>query len=281
MDYGEFIPIGQMAKICNTSVKTIRFYSDTGLIKPEYVHPENNYRYYSFDQVELFFLIKDLKDLGFSLDEIKGCIKMKGLKGIAGLIKEKGREVEQELLQLSRLQARLDALAENYQSLMTEEMVGKKQAISTKKVAERQILYINKKTSYDGMSFKAASEQLYSIAEACNCRIKDVMMAILHDPYVIFNADMADIDFCYELSGDAYEQSEHVKIIGEGLFASMIYCGRYEEMRREGYPLLYEWISRNGYEPGGGTIEIYHLTRPISMIAGDFITEVQIPIKNL
>lgn len=74
MNYGEHMTIGQMAKICSTSVKTIRFYSDSGLIKPKYIHPENNYRYYSFDQVELFFLIKDLKDLGFSLDEIKGCM---------------------------------------------------------------------------------------------------------------------------------------------------------------------------------------------------------------
>ena len=39
--------IGEVSKICNVSKKALRFYDKIGLIAPDYISSENNYRYYS------------------------------------------------------------------------------------------------------------------------------------------------------------------------------------------------------------------------------------------
>jgi len=64
------------------------------------------------------------------------------------------------------------------------------------------------------------------------------------------------------------------------LFASFLYTGKYESLRKEGYTHLYSWIETNSYTPQGLSIEIYHITRPVSRIVGDFVTEIQVPVKK-
>ncbi len=45
--------IGKFSKICNIPVKTLRYYSDIGLLKPSYIDPVTNYRYYDYDKIQL------------------------------------------------------------------------------------------------------------------------------------------------------------------------------------------------------------------------------------
>ena len=39
--------IGEVSRICNVSKKALRFYDQIGVISPDMVSEENNYRYYS------------------------------------------------------------------------------------------------------------------------------------------------------------------------------------------------------------------------------------------
>ena len=63
--------IGDFSKITNTPVRTLRFYGDIGLLVPERVDVFTGYRYYGDAQIKKLKLIQKLKDLGFSLDEIR------------------------------------------------------------------------------------------------------------------------------------------------------------------------------------------------------------------
>ena len=63
--------IGEAASILNTSVRTLRYYDEIGLIKPKEIDLFTGYRYYSKDQINDFQIIKLLKEAGFSLEEIK------------------------------------------------------------------------------------------------------------------------------------------------------------------------------------------------------------------
>jgi DNA-binding transcriptional MerR regulator len=66
--------------LCNIPVKTLRYYDEIGLIKPEKVDPHNNYRLYSRQQLLLITIIKDLKLSGFSLKEIAGLLSREDLE---------------------------------------------------------------------------------------------------------------------------------------------------------------------------------------------------------
>ena len=63
--------IGELSKLTNVPVKTIRYYDEFGLLTPSYVDKYTSYRYYDYENVEKLFKILMLKDLGCSLTEIK------------------------------------------------------------------------------------------------------------------------------------------------------------------------------------------------------------------
>lgn len=86
------IKIGDFASLFNVSVKTIRYYESIGLIIPKYVNVYTGYRYYDEDNIYTMQDIISLKNMGFSLEEIKYFNKDK--------IKAKINNYEQEILNL-------------------------------------------------------------------------------------------------------------------------------------------------------------------------------------
>ncbi|MGQ5709004.1 MerR family transcriptional regulator [Lactobacillus sp. PSON] len=70
----KLISIGKMAKICNTSVQTLRFYDKKGILKASYQDPHSKYRYYEINQVFLFNIIKYLQASGMNLENISQII---------------------------------------------------------------------------------------------------------------------------------------------------------------------------------------------------------------
>ena len=52
--------IGEMAKVCGISARQLRYYDQIGVIRPNYRNPDNGYRYYTEDQIELLFFLNEL-----------------------------------------------------------------------------------------------------------------------------------------------------------------------------------------------------------------------------
>ncbi len=62
--------IGKFSKLTGVSKKTLIWYDNIGLLKPEYVNEENGYRYYDTDSVKKLANIQYLQSLDFSINEI-------------------------------------------------------------------------------------------------------------------------------------------------------------------------------------------------------------------
>ena len=63
--------IGEVAAFFNVSVKAMRIYEKIGILKPVKIDEKTGYRYYTADQVRQLDAILELRELGFSLIEIK------------------------------------------------------------------------------------------------------------------------------------------------------------------------------------------------------------------
>lgn len=63
--------IGEFSKISGFSVKTLRYYDEIDLFKPIEVDLFTGYRYYKKEQLKDLNFINMLKNIGFSLEEIK------------------------------------------------------------------------------------------------------------------------------------------------------------------------------------------------------------------
>ena len=65
------IKIGDFARLSQVSVVTLRYYDEVDLLKPVKVDSFTGYRFYSSEQLPRLNRILALKDLGFSLEQIK------------------------------------------------------------------------------------------------------------------------------------------------------------------------------------------------------------------
>jgi MerR family copper efflux transcriptional regulator len=61
--------IGEIAERTGLSLRTIRHYDEVGLIKPS-GRTDGGFRLYTDDDLERFLVIRRMKPLGFSLDEM-------------------------------------------------------------------------------------------------------------------------------------------------------------------------------------------------------------------
>lgn len=62
--------IGDFSNLVNIPVRTLRYYDEIGLLKPEIVDKFTSYRYYTEDNVVEAQFITLLKEVGFTLQEI-------------------------------------------------------------------------------------------------------------------------------------------------------------------------------------------------------------------
>lgn len=66
--------IGQFSRLCHLTSKALRYYEKIGLLSPTIVDQENQYRYYSQNQIEQAQKIVFLKELGFPLATMKSIL---------------------------------------------------------------------------------------------------------------------------------------------------------------------------------------------------------------
>lgn len=67
----ELLKIGEVSKLCDISIKTLRFYEEEKLIKPVKVDIYSGYRFYDDESIMQIYKVKFLRDLGFSIKEIR------------------------------------------------------------------------------------------------------------------------------------------------------------------------------------------------------------------
>ena len=65
------LKIGEFSKLMQVTVKTLRHYEQMGLLIPYEVDKWTGYRYYTIEQMQRLNAIRELKGMGFSLEEIK------------------------------------------------------------------------------------------------------------------------------------------------------------------------------------------------------------------
>ncbi len=106
--------IGELAREAGTTVKTIRFYEDAGLL-PAAPRTESGYRIYGTDDVDRLGFIRKAKRLSMSLEEIRGVLQLSDRDEptcvhVRALLDEKIGRLEQAVRDLQELRVELTAL---------------------------------------------------------------------------------------------------------------------------------------------------------------------------
>jgi len=102
--------IGDFSRLSQVSVKALRFYDEVGLLKPTYVDRDTGYRYYSATLLSRLNRILALKELGFSLEEIRQLVEGdlpvdRVRESLQNRRAELARRIERERAQLIEVEA--------------------------------------------------------------------------------------------------------------------------------------------------------------------------------
>lgn len=94
------ISIGKMSELSGVSIPTLRLYDQLGLLKPCYVEPQSNYRYYDICQNARLDMIAYMKELGMSLSEIADVLKREDITLIEQILAQKNEQIHEQMREL-------------------------------------------------------------------------------------------------------------------------------------------------------------------------------------
>ncbi|WP_300363877.1 MerR family transcriptional regulator [Fusobacterium sp.] len=97
-DKNEKLTVAQMAELLGVNITTLRYYNKKGITP--FKRDENNYRYYSKNQVKNFMIIKNFRTVGLSIEEIKELKKkfdLNNYKDITKILEKKVREFDRKI----------------------------------------------------------------------------------------------------------------------------------------------------------------------------------------
>ena len=110
----DYLSIGEMAKMNHITVTTLRLYDELDLLKPVYVNPETNYRYYDIKQNARLDLIQYMKELQINLKEIQELLDKEDIILIEAILIKKKQQLS---IQINDLQRTKDAISRTIYSL--------------------------------------------------------------------------------------------------------------------------------------------------------------------
>jgi predicted transcriptional regulator YdeE len=112
------LKVGDFSKLANVTVKTLRHYDQLGLLKPVWIDRYSGYRYYRLEQLPRLNRILALKDMGFSLAQIRGMLSQDlSPAALRSLFDQKQQELARRL---QDEQERLQRVAERLQQIERE-----------------------------------------------------------------------------------------------------------------------------------------------------------------
>ena len=104
--------IREFARLCSSTPQTLRYYDQTGLLKPARVDPWTGYRHYEEEQALTFVKIKNLQAAGFTIEEIKA-LPDRDPQAVLGALEAKIAEAEARLRKIKEIRC-------SYQTEMTQ-----------------------------------------------------------------------------------------------------------------------------------------------------------------
>jgi MerR family transcriptional regulator, thiopeptide resistance regulator len=148
----EALKVGELARRTGLTIRTLHHYDEVGLLKPS-EHTEAGYRLYTARDVARLQQVLSLRQLGFSLEEVRDCLDRPGFSPLECIRLHIGRLREQVEMQ-RELCEKLEAIATHFRA--AEEV----SADEFLKVIERMTMIENYYTPEQMEAIKKRGEQM-------------------------------------------------------------------------------------------------------------------------
>jgi len=243
MSYKPKLKIGEFSQLMQVTVKTLRHYETLGLLLPDEVDDWTGYRYYRIEQMQRLNDIRRLKDLGFSLDEIKELYEDDSHKPSLELLDAKIKDCEAELKRLMLRHEQLRTLADSQKNIQTMDKFTIQSLPAIMVASHRQI--IPNYPAIGDMCCNVIGPEMQRLG--CKCAATGYCFTVEHNKE--FSPTDIDIEYCEEVSeefkGSSIVECKTLEAIPTAL--CMKHYGPYDRFH-ESYTELFKYLEENGYK---------------------------------
>jgi DNA-binding transcriptional MerR regulator len=283
MPEAKVLRIGEFSRLSQVTVKALHYYDDMGLLKPAYIDPFTNYRYYTIEQLPRIHRIVAFKELGLSLEQI--AVLLNGEMGT-----ERMRDILQR--QRSQIQQRIDEeqsrLAQVDFRLRMIEMEDKMPDLDVivKSIPPIRALTVRLAMGYANLNLKQFGREVEDAMAQGRFRMGGPVMQLYETEEFI--ADFEDFEFIFPVDQtqtedvplETYGTLKLQTVPGLPMMATYIHHSTNDEGHDMPHvsavmPVLRRWIVDNGYRLCGTHRTVRHYGPFEHAEYRDWITEYQ------
>lgn len=262
--------IGEFSKLAKTTVKTLRYYDEIGLLKPIFVD-DNGYRYYQIEQLNVLLKIVSLRSLDMPLTDIKEIINNNDKQTI---LLNHQKNLENELLnkqhQISLIKNYIEKAKKGdfMESYIVKEII-----------VPENIVYFK-----HGVIDSMADMAKFVLGAGSECAQNNPDLKCKGYCYVTYTAKEykeKDVELEYAEAVECFgKESENIKFRKDPEIkaVSVMHKGKYENLS-QAYAFALNYVKDKSYEIAGPIREVYIHGCWDEENEESYLTEIQIPIK--
>lgn len=269
----KYYKIGEISKIYNIGKDSLIYYEKLGILNP--IRDKNSYRLYSISDIWKLNLIKELRELNFSMKKIKDYIDNRSIETTRNILSEEIKLIDKKIESFNRRKNEINNRLKIIDSDILESNFDK---IELKYIEQREAIRLNGDIRKD----EEADFLIKKLHEKFEGKFN-----ILGNNNIgsIFSLDkIKEGDYDYYKSVFCFLDNEEDKefcnmILDKGCYICYSYKGDYFK-KREIFAKLFEHIALNNLVIKNDPIEIYKIDIHETAIKDEFITEIQIEVEK-
>ena len=288
MDESNIYSIGDAANIAGLQPSALRYYDKIGLVVPTNRGQENNYRYYTRNQVVTLCVIKRLRELGCGVEDIKTLLEKDTLEVFCQVMRrntsslaDKIARLEETLRVSEEFSSRLEE-ALRLKASIDEQVQGNSPPLGEMRIEQipRIPLFVDKQVikSYDNSETSVKMWQhLYTGCQSSGYKIIGSGITT-YITELLGQFIVRDCELHIGLKVEAEQDDPNVTIYGGFQAATALYSGQYAGIITT-YLSLMRWLNHQGFEAYGYASEEFILS-PIDTHNQKFqVIKIIIPVR--
>lgn len=262
----KYFKIGEISQLYHIGPDSLRYYEKLGILNPR--RGDNQYRLYHTDDIWRLNVIRELRELGFSMEQIGAYLKNHTVSRTKEILQDELRMIEKKQKKLKMLQKNVEERIQMLNQCEEKEM-GK---VHVCKVPDRYCHYI---------------EEGYEQDEEMDVLIKQLLNRNPEKLYIIGSNHIGSIipeesardGRCREYTGVFMVDEEGDTVIEGGTYLTISYHGSCEQNYRF-LPRLLSYARDKGYEIVSDVYEILWVDIHVSGLEEEHITELQVRVTG-
>lgn len=283
--------VGEISKICNVPIKTLRFYDKIGLLSPCERKGSGSYRYYSEKQIYSLLKIKKLKMLGFSLKEIQTLVKADNTENLIEKVNARLEVINQEIRSLQaqylegfsfmkRLSEGHSIIGSADDSIANYFWLESAESIQLVDIQPHPVLF----TRSDLPNYQNENINIHRWSEVLTLAeqhgvIPVGSLSVTYHHAALGQFFLQDCDYEIHIAVDRQANDINYKTFGGFKAAVAYHPGSYSNIINAHLRVL-QWIYKNNYHVCGNVTEEFIIS-PLDVIEEDkYLTRIIVPVES-